>query len=116
MHGTYYANHAMHQSDLVIAVGARFDDRVTGKIDEFIPHAKVIHIDIDPSSVSKSVAVDIPIVGDAKHVLAEINKMVKAPKIDEWVAYVLKMKDENPLTYKDSDVKIKPQYVVEKNL
>jgi len=114
MHGTYYANHAMHQSDLVIAVGARFDDRVTGKIDEFIPHAKVIHIDIDPSSVSKSVAVDIPIVGDAKNVLAEMNKIVKAPKIDEWVAYVMKMKEENPLTYKDSDVKIKPQYVVEK--
>jgi acetolactate synthase-1/2/3 large subunit len=69
--------HAVHQSDLLIAVGARFDDRVTGKISEFIPHAKVIHIDIDPSSVSKNVAVDVPIVGDAKHVLTEIKQNSK---------------------------------------
>ena len=70
MHGTYYANHAVNESDLLIAIGARFDDRVTGKIAEFIPNAKVIHIDIDPASVSKNVPVDVPIVGDCKHVLA----------------------------------------------
>ncbi len=114
MHGTYYANHAVHESDLLIAIGARFDDRVTGKITEFIPEAKVIHIDIDPASVSKSVQVDVPIVGNAKNVLKEMNKIVAAPCIDEWVSHLEKMKKENPLTYVDSDASIKPQYVVEK--
>ncbi len=114
MHGTYYANHAVHESDLLIAIGARFDDRVTGKITEFIPDAKVIHIDIDPASVSKSVQVDVPIVGNAKNVLKEMNKIVTAPRIDEWVSHLDKMKKENPLTYVDSDASIKPQYVVEK--
>ncbi len=114
MHGTYYANHAVHESDLLIAIGARFDDRVTGKITEFIPEAKVIHIDIDPASVSKSVQVDVPIVGNAKNVLKEMNKIVTAPRIDEWVSHLDKMKKENPLTYVDSDASIKPQYVVEK--
>jgi len=114
MHGTYYANHAVHESDLLIAIGARFDDRVTGKITEFIPDAKVIHIDIDPASVSKSVQVDVPIVGNAKNVLKEMNKIVTAPRIDEWVSHLDKMKKENSLTYVDSDTSIKPQYVVEK--
>ncbi len=114
MHGTYYANHAVHESDLLIALGARFDDRVTGKISEFIPDARVIHVDIDPASVSKSVQVDVPIVGDSKHVLREMNKIVKAPKIDEWVDHISRMKEANPLTYRDSESKIKPQYVVEK--
>lgn len=114
MHGTYYANHAVHESDLLIAIGARFDDRVTGKITEFIPDAKVIHIDIDPASVSKSVQVDVPIVGNAKNVLKEMNKIVNAPSIDEWISHLDKMKKENPLTYVDSDASIKPQYVVEK--
>jgi len=114
MHGTCYANRAVHESDLLIAIGARFDDRVTGKISEFIPEAKVIHIDIDPSSVSKNVKVDVPIVGDCKNVLAEINKIVQAPKIDQWVSHVLKMKKENPLTYQNSTDTIKPQYVVER--
>ena len=113
MHGTYYANHAVHESDLLIAIGARFDDRVTGKISEFIPDARVIHVDIDPASVSKSVQVDVPIVGDSKHVLQEMNKMVKAPKIDEWIDHINRMKEANPLTYRDSESKIKPQYVVE---
>ena len=76
MHGTYYANHAVYESDLFIAVGARFDDRVTGDITKFVPNAKVIHIDIDPASVSKNVEVDIPIIGDCGHVLSEMNNIV----------------------------------------
>ncbi len=114
MHGTYYANHAVNECDLLIAIGARFDDRVTGKVAEFAPHAQVIHIDIDPSSVQKSVRVDVPIVGDCKNVLTQLNNIVKAPSIKEWVDHVMRMKQEHPLRYKDSDRVIKPQYVVEK--
>ena len=114
MHGTCYANQAVHDSDLLIAIGARFDDRVTGKISEFIPDAKVIHIDIDPSSVSKNVKVDVPIVGDCKRVLQEINKIVQPPKIAEWLDSVQKWKHDNPLTYQDTPARIKPQYVVER--
>jgi acetolactate synthase-1/2/3 large subunit len=102
MHGTYYANHAVNESDLLIAIGARFDDRVTGKIAEFIPEAKVIHIDIDPASVSKMVTVDIPIVGDCKQVLKEMNGIVNAPDIKGWIERVNQMKRENPLTYENS--------------
>lgn len=114
MHGTFYANHAVNESDLLIAVGARFDDRVTGKIDTFIPEAKVIHIDIDPASVSKNVDVNVPIVGDCKQVLKEINKIVKAPDISEWVNHVNNMKQENPLFYDRDSKNLKPQYVVER--
>ena len=114
MHGTYYANHAVNESDLLIAIGARFDDRVTGKIAEFIPEAKVIHVDIDPASVSKMVKVDVPIVGDCKQVLKEMNGIVKAPDIKKWIERVNQMKRENPLTYVNSRDSIKPQYVVEK--
>src|SRR5437867_12827325 len=78
MHGGYWTNMAMHHADLLIAVGARFDDRVTGKVSEFCPEAKVIHIDIDPTSIRKNVQVDIPIVGDVKTVLQELNAMLKA--------------------------------------
>jgi acetolactate synthase-1/2/3 large subunit len=114
MHGTYYANYAVHNSDLLIAIGARFDDRVTGKISDFIPNAKVIHIDIDPASVSKNVSVDVPIVGDCKKILKEINKEIHAPKIDEWVKEVMAVKKEHPLQYEMGKDVIKPQYVVEK--
>jgi len=114
MHGTYYANYAVHNSDLLIAIGARFDDRVTGKISDFIPNAKVIHIDIDPASVSKNVSVDVPIVGDCKKILKEINKEIKAPKIDEWVKEVMAVKKDHPLHYDMGKDVIKPQYVVEK--
>jgi acetolactate synthase-1/2/3 large subunit len=114
MHGTYYANHAVNESDLVISIGARFDDRVTGNISDFIPHAKVMHIDIDPASVSKTVPVDIPIVGDCKHVLIEMNKIVKTPKINAWQAEIEKLKKDHPLTYDITEGDgIKPQYVVE---
>ncbi|MDD5174434.1 MAG: biosynthetic-type acetolactate synthase large subunit, partial [Candidatus Omnitrophica bacterium] len=112
MHGTAYANHSIMESDLIIAVGARFDDRVTGKVDEFAPHAKVIHIDIDPASVSKSVEVDIPIVGDAKAILKHLIKSVKKPDTKDWLKQIEAWKVKYPLKYKD-DGKIKPQYVLE---
>jgi len=112
MHGTAYANHAIMDSDLILAIGARFDDRVTGKIDAFAPHAKIIHIDIDPASVSKTVDVDIPIVGDAKHVLQVLIKSVKKPDTTAWLAQIGEWKKTYPLKYKD-DEKLRPQYVVE---
>ncbi|MCX5680333.1 MAG: biosynthetic-type acetolactate synthase large subunit [Candidatus Omnitrophica bacterium] len=105
MHGTAYANHSIMESDLIIAVGARFDDRVTGKLDEFAPHAKVIHIDIDPASVSKNVDVDIPIVGDVKTILKKLNKAVKKPDTKDWIARVEDWRNKHPA--------IRPQYVVE---
>jgi acetolactate synthase-1/2/3 large subunit len=74
MHGTYYANMTIHNSDLIVAIGARFDDRVTGKVEGFAPDAKIIHIDVDPTSIRKNVRVDIPIVGDVKHVMVDLNK------------------------------------------
>lgn len=120
MHGTYAANMAMGNCDLIIAIGARFDDRVTGKIDEFAPLAKIIHIDIDPTSISKSVRVDIPIVGDCKDALQKLNKLIKKEvprgrksKYSAWLSQVKHWGKTHPLTYEQKDV-IKPQYVVEK--
>ena len=113
MHGTAYANHSIMESDLIIAVGARFDDRVTGRLDAFAPNAKVIHIDIDPSSISKNVRVDVPIVGDAKNILGQLLEEVKGnPDILEWQKTVEDWKKKHPMRYKD-DGKIKPQYVIE---
>jgi acetolactate synthase-1/2/3 large subunit len=121
MHGTYQANMAISSSDLILAVGARFDDRVTGKIDEFAPHAKIIHIDIDPTSIQKNVRVDVPIVGDVKDVLRKMIKAVKGKKeasafrerISDWRGQLAAWAKTHPLTYRPSDGKIKPQYVVE---
>ena len=112
MHGTAYANHAIQESDLIIAVGARFDDRVTGKIDEFAPHAKIIHIDIDPCAISKNVKVDVPIVGDANSVLQDLMKDIKKPDISKWHKQIEEWKKKFPLAYK-RDSKLRPQYVVE---
>ncbi len=112
MHGTAYANHAIQESDLIIAVGARFDDRVTGKIDEFAPHAKVIHIDIDPCAISKNVKVDVPIVGDANCILQDLVKEIKKPDIAKWHKQIEEWKKKFPLAYKN-DSKLRPQYVVE---
>jgi len=112
MHGTGYANHAVQNCDMLIAIGARFDDRVTGKIDEFAPHAKIIHIDIDPSAISKSVAVDLPIVGDVKCVLSELLKIVHRPHDKEWTDKIVEWKEKHPLNYKRDD-KLRPQYVIE---
>ncbi len=112
MHGTAYANHSVQNADLLIAVGARFDDRVTGRIDDFAPNATIVHIDIDPSSVSKNVEVDIPVIGDAKSILKELNKIAKKGKYTEWHKTIAAWKKELPLRYKD-DAKLHPQYVVE---
>ena len=113
MHGTAFANYAIMNSDLVIAVGARFDDRVTGRLDAFAPHAKVIHIDIDPCSISKNVKADVPIVGDAKNILAQLlDELDKFPEIKEWLAAIEQWKKKHPLIYKEG-ARVKPQYVIE---
>ena len=113
MHGTRTANYAIMESDLILGIGVRFDDRATGKLENFAPNAKVIHIDIDPTSIQKNVKVDIPIVGDAKEILKELTPMVKPPEISEWKEKVNKWKKEYPLTYPDDDT-LRPQYIVEK--
>ncbi|HAJ57707.1 MAG TPA: biosynthetic-type acetolactate synthase large subunit [Candidatus Omnitrophica bacterium] len=114
MHGTAYANHAIMDSDLIIAVGARFDDRVTGRIDAFAPGAKIIHIDIDPTSISKNIRVDVPIVGDAKEVLRDlIGYIKKSPDTKMWLGQIEKWRKEFPLSYKHDD-KLRPQFVIEK--
>jgi acetolactate synthase-1/2/3 large subunit len=120
MHGTYHANMAVMESDLLIAVGARFDDRVTGKIESFAPQAKIIHIDIDPTSISKSVRVDLPIVGDCKRVLTKILSLLEEEEINsfkeglnKWRHQIEKWKALYNMDYHQGE-KIKPQYVVEK--
>ncbi len=121
MHGTYYANKSIQESDLLIAIGMRFDDRVTGKVSAFAPHAKIIHIDIDPTSIRKNVRVDIPIVGDVKRVLTTLNKVLKGEVKEQWkevrkawLKQIDDFKAERPLTYdRDTDI-IKPQFVIEK--
>lgn len=121
MHGTFRANMAMGSTDLLIAIGARFDDRVTGKLDEFAPSAKIIHIDIDPTSISKNVKVDIPIVGDCKDAIKKLLQLVKESPIEDlekarkpWLDQIQKWKETYPLAYEQKDDMIKPQYVVEK--
>jgi acetolactate synthase-1/2/3 large subunit len=124
MHGTYYANMAVSQSDLLIAVGARFDDRVTGRLDAFAPHAKIIHIDIDPTSISKNVKVDIPIVADCKHALTAMNRWFdvqedfkekeQEEKLSAWNEDISDWKRKHPLGYVEEGDIIKPQFVVQK--
>ncbi|OGR30445.1 MAG: acetolactate synthase, large subunit, biosynthetic type [Desulfuromonadales bacterium GWD2_61_12] len=122
MHGTYYANMAITNADLLIAVGARFDDRVTGKIATFAPHAKIIHVDIDPTSIKKNVRVDLPIVGDNKDVLQKLvlelrtqSDEVKelAAALAPWREEIAGWKQKHPMAYKPSAGTIKPQYVIE---
>ncbi|HPG41630.1 MAG TPA: biosynthetic-type acetolactate synthase large subunit [bacterium] len=112
MHGTEYANYAIQEADLLIAIGARFDDRITGKVDKFAPNAHIIHIDIDPTSIRKNVEVDIPVVGDIKHVLQELNKIVEPKENKEWLETIYTWKKNHPLRYKKNG-HIKPQYVIE---
>ena len=113
MHGTQYANHAIMESDLIIAAGARFDDRVTGRVKDFAPQAKIIHLDIDPTSISKNIKADIPIVGDVKKILAAMNKKITPPSIGKWQEKIQVWKEKYPLIYRDDGQGIKPQYVVE---
>ena len=124
MHGTYEANNAMHDCDLMINVGARFDDRITGKIDEFSPKSKKIHIDIDPSSINKNVKVDLALVGDVKYVLEQLVAVVKKKypnfeksnkqKIAAWWKQIEKWREKNSLGFINSNKIIKPQYAVQR--
>ncbi|NLK40473.1 MAG: biosynthetic-type acetolactate synthase large subunit [Planctomycetes bacterium] len=113
MHGAAYANYAVQKCDLLISVGARFDDRVTGSLETFAPHAKIIHIDLDPSSISKNVTVDIPVVGDARQVLEAMVELVEYRPRKEWFEQIAEWKAKYPFRYdRNADV-IKPQYVIE---
>ncbi len=113
MHGSAYANFSVQKSDLLIAVGARFDDRVTGKLETFAPHAKIIHIDVDPSSIGKSVDVDIPVVGDAKSILADLLPLVEYRERKEWFTQINEWKRQYPFEYKNDAGTIYPQYVID---
>jgi len=120
MHGTYEANMTMHHCDVLIAIGARFDDRVTGNIEKFCPHAKIIHVDIDPSSISKNVKVDVPIVGSVTNVLQEMIAMLKEgdkkpdeQALGEWWKQITEWRGADCLKYDTESGKVKPQQVVE---
>ncbi|MBC8208040.1 MAG: biosynthetic-type acetolactate synthase large subunit [Desulfobulbaceae bacterium] len=123
MHGSYTANMAVSKSDVLIAVGARFDDRVTGRVDAFAPNAKIIHIDIDPTSISKNVKVDIPIVADCKHALTAMNSWLdQAKDLNEdeiktkhepWLANINEWTEKHPMGYTNEGETIKPQFVIE---
>jgi acetolactate synthase I/II/III large subunit len=113
MHGTWYSNMAVDQCDVLVAIGARFDDRVTGNVEKFAKNAKKIHIDIDPSAISKNVPVDVPIVGDVKRVLKQLNELVKPLDTKEWLKTIDGWKAEHPLRYKH-DESLRAQYVIHK--
>jgi acetolactate synthase-1/2/3 large subunit len=119
MHGTRTANYAMDEADLIVAIGARFDDRVTGKLSEFAPRAKFIHIDVDPAEISKNVPAHIPIVGDAKNILPKLTAEYRAldsdgTRLEGWWQRISGWKEKHPLGYEDSpDGEIKPQYMVQ---
>ncbi len=121
MHGTYAANTAMYQADLIIAIGARFDDRVTGNPSKFSPNSRKIHIDVDPTSIHKVIAVDVPIVGDAKEVLTALNHMLSGISHGEeqlhgaaWRKQIEAWQKEHPLAYTQEGSVIKPQYVIDR--
>ncbi|MHC1605067.1 MAG: biosynthetic-type acetolactate synthase large subunit [Candidatus Methanofastidiosia archaeon] len=111
MHGTAYANYAISESDLIIALGTKFSDRVTGKISEFAPNAKIIHIDIDPAEIGKNVRIDIPIVGNLKETLNELNKHVNEKKEVQWLEKIERWKKQYPLKSQNSD-KLNPQFII----
>ncbi|MBK1645398.1 acetolactate synthase, large subunit, biosynthetic type [Thiocapsa imhoffii] len=120
MHGTYEANMAMHETDVLIAIGARFDDRVTGKIEHFCPHAQIIHVDVDPSSISKTVKVHVPIVGQVGNVLAEMLKLYRqqvpagtGTPLTDWWAQIAEWRARDCLAYDRNSAAIKPQFAVE---
>ena len=116
MHGTGCANRAVTECDLLIGLGVRFDDRATGKIESFAPHAKVIHVDIDPAEISKNIHADIPIVGDAKRVLADLNEEMKnheAPDAEDWRETLDEWENKYPMEYEQDEQHLKPQYVIE---
>ena len=115
MHGTYWANQAVDNCDVLVSLGARFDDRVTGNCETFAKNAFKIHADIDPTCIDKNVIVDIPIVGDVKHILAELAaEMPKPPDIGDWWNQIYEWKDECPMNYEDNDGRLRTEYVIEK--
>ena len=121
MHGTYEANLAMHDSDLIIAVGSRFDDRVTGNLSKFSPYAKKVHIDVDPSSINKNVKVDVALIGDVSEIInliyLELNKnknLLKFNNVTKWWSQINDWKKKNCLGYKKNNYPIKPQYAIER--
>lgn len=123
MHGTYFANMSVTECDLLVAVGARFDDRVTGRIDAFASKAKIIQFDIDPTSIRKNVRVDLPVVGDLKKVLTALNEELSdkpqeieahVRRTENWRTEIAGWKEKHPMFYQPSDAVIKPQYVIEK--
>jgi acetolactate synthase-1/2/3 large subunit len=120
MHGTYEANMAMHECDVLLAIGARFDDRVTGTIAQFCPHAKIVHVDVDPASISKTVRVDVPIVGEVAPVVDEMIEAIKASgqqpdptALDQWWKIIEQWRSVNCLGFDRDSPRIKPQYVIE---
>jgi acetolactate synthase-1/2/3 large subunit len=120
MHGTYWANMAISESDLIIAIGVRFDDRVTGALDKFAPHAEIIHVDVDPSSVSKNVRAHVPLIGDAKSVMQQLLELLSpdisaasGERLSRWWRQIEEWKDFAPLAYENSDDVIKPQFLSE---
>jgi len=114
MHGTYWANQAVNNCDVLVSLGARFDDRVTGKTDTFAVNAYKIHVDIDPTCIDKNIVVDLPIVGDVKHVLAELAAEIQsAPDTKDWWNQINEWKDECPMTYEDADGKLRTEFVIE---
>jgi len=121
MHGTYEANLSMHGCDLMINIGARFDDRITGRVQDFSPNSKKAHIDIDPSSINKVINVDVPIIGDVGHILEDLLKIWKSrgrktnsQSIDKWWSQINKWREKNCLSYSQSKQTIKPQYALER--
>ncbi len=115
MHGTYWANQAVNNCDVLFSLGARFDDRVTGKIDSFATKAYKIHVDIDPTCIDKNIIVDLPIVGDVKHVLAELAvEMDQTPDFSDWWKQINVWREECPLTYEKNDGKLRCEYIIEK--
>ena len=115
MHGTYVANQAVNNCDVLVSLGARFDDRVTGKVDAFATNAYKIHVDIDPTCIDKNVVVDLPIVGDVKHVLAELaSELTEPSNLDEWWEQINKWREQCPLYYEKNDGKLRTEYILER--
>jgi acetolactate synthase-1/2/3 large subunit len=115
MHGTYYANQAVNNCDVLVSLGARFDDRVTGKVDSFATKAYKIHVDIDPTCIDKNVVVDLPIVGDVKHVLAELaSELTEPANLDDWWEQINKWREQCPLYYEKNDGKLRTEYIIER--
>lgn len=114
MHGTWAANMAMQECDVLVAIGARFDDRVTGRVPDFSPRSRKIHIDIDPACINKNVSVEVPIIGDVKHILPELTALVSSVDTSEWMGEINAWRQSHPLRYRSRDNEIAPQYMIQK--